>query len=537
MKTIESVVCAVDDLAEGQMKQFCVGSRPVLLVRKASGEFCSIAAHCSHSGAPLANGVLSEDHVICPWHNACFNVCTGQQQEPPGLNDLASFETWVQDGQVHVRVPESLPQHMPPAMTPYAPSADLRTFVILGAGAAGSAAAEQLRQSGFAGKIQMITAEDRLPYSRTALSKTYLQEGQVDGPPPMRSPKFYEENGIEVLTSKFAQKVDPDARQIQFSDGTQLHYDQLLIATGGKARQLAVKGTDLGGIYKLRSAEDAHQILDHIRCKTRAVVIGSSFIGMEAASSLKQRGLEVTVISPDRVPLQRVLGAEVGQVFRKLHEANGVQFCFGEKAAAFSGDGEVEAVELKSGKRLETDLVVVGIGVEPATEFLPDALRNEDQSVSVSDRFQLRDRLYAVGDIAQFPSAQTGESVRIEHWRLAMQQGRVAARNMAGERDEYTGVPFFWTGQFDLKLRYVGHSENWDEVVIEGDLEGREFLAFYLEGDRVAAVAGCGRDRDIAAISELMRQGRMLEASEVRTEVSWVELLASDVREREAVAP
>jgi len=537
VKTIESAVCAVADLAPGQMKQVCVGDRPVLLIHQAEGRFCAIAAHCSHSGAPLENGVLSGDHVICPWHNACFNACTGQQQEPPGLDDLASFETWVQDGAVHVRVPEALPQHMHRAMTPYVSSLDLRTFVILGAGAAGSAAAEQLRQSGFAGKIQMVTAEAELPYSRTALSKAYLQDGEVDALPMMRSPKFYEENGIKVLTNKFAKRVDPDARQIQFSDGTQLGYDRLLVATGGKARKLDVEGAELEGIYTLRSAEDARQILNHIQCKTNAVVIGSSFIGMEAASSLKQRGLNVTVVSPDEVPLERVLGSEVGQVFRELHEANGVQFVFGDKAVAFAGDdGQVEAVELKSGEKIAADLVVVGIGVDPATDFLPEGLRNQDQSVAVNSQFLLRDRLYAVGDIAQFPSAQTGESVRIEHWRLAMQQGRVAARNMAGERDEFAGVPFFWTGQFDLKLRYVGHSEQWDEVVIDGDLKARKFLAFYLEEGRIAAVAGCGRDQEIAAISELMRQGEMPGAAVVQSGevVDWLALLQP--RAREAVA-
>ena len=509
-----------------------MGDRPVL-VAHIQDEFYAVAAHCSHAGAPLETGVVSDHRIICPWHNACFDLCTGQQQEPPGLNDLARFETWVSEGKVHVRVPETLPQHMPPAMASYSPQTNARTLVVLGAGAAGVSAAEQLRQSGFEGEIQIVTAEEELPYRRTALSKAYLQQDESDDPPELRSPAFYGENGIDILTGKRAERVDPEAKEIRFIDGSTLTYDKLLIATGAKARSLHVPGADLKNIFTLRTAQDAKALLQSIQCKEKAVVIGSGFIGLEAASSLRQQGLAVTVVSSSPVPLEKILGKEVGKVFQQLHEENGVAFRFEDRAIAFSGKDSVQSVTLDSGQELEADVVVVGIGVEPATEFLDKSWLNEDQSVSVDDRFQLLNPTthqpaagtYAAGDIAEFSNPQTGEPVRIEHWRLAMQQGRVAARNMAGESAQYEGVPFFWTGQFDLKLRYVGHAEDWDDVIIDGELESREFLAFYVVNKRILAVAGCGRDREIAAISQLMRQKKMPSAQALSSEQNWLEML------------
>lgn len=249
---------------------------------------------------------------------------------------------------------------------------------------------------------------------------------------------------------------------------------------------------------------------------------------MEVAASLIQQGLDVTVVSPNMVPFEKVLGEKVGQVFQQVHEAKGVTFKLGEKATAFKGRDTVESVELESGETIPADMVIVGIGVTPATDFIEGLLLDEDDgSVLVNQYLQAAPGVYAAGDIVQFPHFITGQPTRIEHWQLAMQQGRIAACNMAGQQVTFKAVPFFWTGQFDLKLRYVGHSENYEEVIIQGSLDDRSFLAFYIEENQVMAVAGVGQDRAIAAISELMRLRKMPDVSAVRSrDIDWLEMLA-----------
>jgi NADPH-dependent 2,4-dienoyl-CoA reductase/sulfur reductase-like enzyme len=256
-------------------------------------------------------------------------------------------------------------------------------------------------------------------------------------------------------------------------------------------------------------------------------VIGAGFIGMEVAASLRQQGLAVTVVASSQVPFEQVLGREVGAWLQQVHEAQGVTFRLGTKAQAIKGADAVEAVVLDDGETLPADLVVVGIGVTPATDFVDASLLDEgDRSISVDACLQAAPNVYAAGDIAQYPDPWTNQPVRIEHWRLALQQGRTAAQNMLGESVPFQAVPFFWTGQYDLKLRYVGHAGTWDEVVIHGSLADQRFLAFYLQGERIAAVAGVGRDRDIAAISELMRLRQMPTAEELqRSDLDWVAAL------------
>ncbi len=257
------------------------------------------------------------------------------------------------------------------------------------------------------------------------------------------------------------------------------------------------------------------------------MIIGAGFIGMEVAASLTQQGLEVTVVAPGEVPFEKVLGRSVGQMFQQVHEEKGVQFKLGCKAEAFKGGDSVEAVELDNGETLPADMVVVGIGVQPATDFVEGIELSEgDRSIPVNQYLQAAPNVYAAGDIAQFPHFMTGEPVRIEHWRLAMQHGRIAACNMAGQTVPFEAVPFFWTGQFDLKLRYVGHAENFDDVIIQGSLKEKSFLAFYVQAEQVLAVSGIGRDQDIAAISELMRLREMPAAATLKkTDIDWVEQL------------
>ncbi|MEL6461663.1 MAG: FAD-dependent oxidoreductase [Cyanobacteria bacterium J06621_15] len=522
-------VANVKDLKKGEMRQVSVEDNEILVARVEDGFFAT-AAHCTHYGAPLEKGILNGDRVVCPWHNACFGMKTGKLEEPPALDALPRFPVKVEGEDLVVELPEEISSQCTPEMAKYNPQADTRTFVIIGAGAAGSAAAETLRQAGFEGRVIMLTREDILPYDRTAISKKYLQNDSAKDSLLLRSIEFYNEWDIEVYSHKSVKKVEAAKKTITFEDNTQLEYDALLVATGGKARNLQVPGADLDNIFTLRQPEDADKIIAAAENAKTAVIVGSSFIGMEAASSLAQRDIEVTVVAPGTVPFEKILGGDIGKTFRKLHESNGVSFRMGTKVKQFEGKGKVEVALLENGERLNADLVIVGVGVEPVTEFLQGGveLNEKDNSVNVDEYLQAADNLYVAGDIARFPYAATGEPTRIEHWRLAQQHGRIAARNMIGERIKFSSVPFFWSGQFDVKLRYAGHAENWDDIIIQGNLEKQEFLAFYVKNNQVLAVAGSQHDKDIAAITELMRLQQMPSSDEVRKgAIDWVERMNS----------
>jgi NADPH-dependent 2,4-dienoyl-CoA reductase/sulfur reductase-like enzyme/nitrite reductase/ring-hydroxylating ferredoxin subunit len=509
MNQFEAIAANINDLHDGEMQQVSVGETDVLLA-KVDGNFYAVGAYCSHYQAPLAEGILKEDRVVCPWHNACFNITTGDQQEPPGLDSLRCYPVRVEGEQVIVSVPKQASAQRNPTMAKPDLTADRRTFVILGAGAAGAHAAETLRVAGFQGRIVMVTQDDRLPYDRTWLSKDYFIDKVSNEQMPLRSPEFYQAHQIETLLNQQVVKVDAIAKLITFADGGTLTYDALLVATGGKPRQLNVPGQELQNVFTLRSFADTEQILAAAQQASRAVVVGSSFIGMEAASGLTQRGVAVTIVSPASLPFQKILGEEIGQVFQQVHEENGVSFRLGRKVTQIEGNGTVEAVILDNGDRLEADLVLVGIGVQPATEFLEGvALHSKDQSVLVNEYLNAADELYAAGDIACYPDWRTGETTRVEHWRSAAQQGRIAAYNMAGQPTPFRGLPVFWTMQFQFPLRYIGHAEQWDEIIFNGDLQTRQFIAFYIKDNQVLAAASSQRDTETTAISELMRLNQM----------------------------
>jgi NADPH-dependent 2,4-dienoyl-CoA reductase/sulfur reductase-like enzyme len=459
---------------------------------------------------------------------ASFQVQTGNQQEPPGLDGLAQYDVTIDGDDVVVDVPEGQSPHRTPEMAKYNPDADARTFAIVGAGIAGQTAAEMLRQQGFQGKIVMITQESRLPYVRTALSKRYLENASTDGPPTLRSPEFFAEHGIDVWCDRTVTALDPDRHHLTFASGDPLTYDQLLLATGGRARQLPVPGADLDNVFTLHQATDAEEIVAAVQGVQKAVVIGSSFIGMEAAASLTQAGLAVTVVSPESVPFEKILGRQLGQRIQALHEENGVKFCLGQKATGFRGQETVEAVELENGQTIPADLVVVGIGIEPATDNFQSLQLDSDGSVRVDDHLQSTTGVFAAGDIARFPDPHSDRQIRIEHWRLAAQHGRIAARNMLGQDIPFKGVPFFWSNQFSMHLHYVGHASHWDEVIIHGSLADLEFMVVYVEDDQIRAAATCGYAQDLIAVAELMRSDQLPSADMVRSgPVDWVAFLKS----------
>jgi NADPH-dependent 2,4-dienoyl-CoA reductase/sulfur reductase-like enzyme/nitrite reductase/ring-hydroxylating ferredoxin subunit len=502
----EEIVAKTDELADGQMKEVKVRDRSVLLLR-VDGEFKAYVAECPHHGAPLAEGVLHEGHVRCPWHQAVFDARSGRLIEPPALDDLPHYDVRVEGDDVIVVFPqEPAAEARPPAMARRDGDKDARTFAIIGAGAAGLAAAETLRQEGYQGRLVVLTREQHASYDRTDLSKRYLASAKQSRP-LIRPDGFYADADVEVLLAREVTEVDAAARTITCGDGTSVAYDKLLIATGGVPRRLGVEGEDLANVFTLRSLADCERIRQAADGASRAVVVGASFIGMEVAAALRQRGLEVTVVAPEPVPFERVFGERIGRMYRHVHEKKGAAFRFGSRVERFDGaDGAVRQAVLSGGERLDAELVVAGVGVRPATHFLKGVETNDDGSVTVDANLRAGEGLFAAGDVARFPDWRGGEAIRIEHWRLAQQHGRTAARNMLDQDAPYGGVPFFWTTQHKVITEYVGHTGGWEEIVFDGDPADREFVAWYLRGDRVRAAAGCGKSWEMAAIAEVLKR-------------------------------
>jgi apoptosis-inducing factor 3 len=495
--------CRVGELGDGEMREVGEGERTVLLARH-EGRHYALSPHCTHYGAPLVDGVLSDGRIICPWHHACFDATSGAMIEPPALDSLAAFPVRVDGDEVIVELPEEIPDRVAPSAPATAPD-DERTIVIVGGGAAGYMAAQTLRECGEAGRIVMITPEQRRPYDRPNLSKDYLHGHADPAWMPLRDDEFYAAQRIEIERGRRVTRLDAAARTITLDDGSTLGYTAAIVATGCSPRRLDVPGADLRNVFTLRSFDDADAIIAASNGARRAIVVGASFIAMEAACSLRLRGLDVTVVAPDSVPFAKTLGAEIGGLFRSEHEKHGVMFRLGNGVASIEGKDSVETVVLENGERLEADIVVAGIGVTPITDFIEGVEIDERGGILVDASMRAADGLYAAGDIAAFPDARTGERIRIEHWRTALQLGRIAARNVAGSRAMYDAIPFFWTQQFDLTLRYVGHVREWDEITVDGDLAARDFLACYMRDGRVAAAASVGRDRAIIETALNMR--------------------------------
>lgn len=495
------VVAHLSDFPDATMRQVELDGAKILLVRRGDNVF-ALQGTCPHAGGPLAEGVLIGDRIVCPWHKAEFCVTTGACTQPPAVDGLARIPVGLRDGEV-LLAPEP-PVHVEPGLPT---DQDPRRFVIVGGGAAGAVAAQTLRAEGFAGAIVMIDPEGELPYDRTLLSKSTLSGAEAGEKSPLQDEAFYRRHSIERMNGR-VRMLDPAARRILLEDGTELTYDAALIATGGTPIRPDFSGHDLQNVFLLRSKADARHLLDAAVPGHRAVVVGAGFIGMEVAASLRERGLAVTVVADQGVPFEPQLGAQIGAIFRKMHEAEGVAFRLNRRVEKLTGEGAVAGVELTGGEWLEADLVVIGIGIRPETGFLKDVPLRDDGGVTVDAGLRLADGLYAAGDIAAFPLQGDGPSVRVEHWRVAEQHGALAARNMLGADLRFDAVPYFWTIQFMKQLDYVGHGAGTDDLIIRGDTEEPAFIAYYRREGRIVAAAGWSHDRDMAALITLMGRKR-----------------------------
>lgn len=475
----------VADIADGGMLTGHVGDEPVLLVRRAD-ELFAIGATCTHYGAPLADGLLVGDTIRCPWHHACFSLRTGEMLRAPAQDDLKCWRVEQHDGKafVHEALPAVQPTKLPAAQAP-------ESVVIVGGGAAGTIAAETLRREGYAGPITLLSADRAFPYDRPNLSKDYLAGTAQADWLPLRPIDFYTENRIDVRCDVRVVKLDPATRTVTLSDGGVVSYGALLLATGSEPVRLAVPGATLPHVNVLHTLADCDALIARFATARRCVVVGASFIGLEAAAALRKRGLEVHVVAPGAHPMEHVLGATLGDMVKALHESHGVVFHLGATIAEI----EQDRVRLSTGVELAADLVLTGIGVRPDLALAQAAGLAIDRGVSVDAFLQTSvQNIYAAGDIARWPDPRTGESIRVEHWVVAERQGAIAAQNILGKRQRFDAVPFFWTQHYDVAINYVGHAEQWDRVDVDGDPAAHDCTVTYWRDGKRLAVATVGRD-------------------------------------------
>jgi NADPH-dependent 2,4-dienoyl-CoA reductase/sulfur reductase-like enzyme/nitrite reductase/ring-hydroxylating ferredoxin subunit len=475
-----------------------VGEEEVLLVRRGTEVF-AVGAHCTHYGAPLVDGLVVNDTVYCPWHHACFDLRTGKVSHGSAFGPIACWSVEQRENKIFVR--EKL-QMMAPSRAAASGKVPEK-IVIVGGGGAGFAAAERLRREGFQGSIVMLSNDDVAPIDRPNLSKDYLAGSAPEEWLPLRPDKFYSENDIELRLGVSATGIDTRLQELALADGSKLSYDRLLLATGCEPIRLTIPGANLPHVRTLRSLADCRAIIGLAKTTNHAVVLGASFIGLEVAASLRARGIEVHVVAPEKRPMERILGVQMGDFVRTLHEEHGVAFHLEDVAIAI----DEHHVLLRSGLALKTELVVVGIRVRPRIELAEMAGLKIDRGVVVDTYLETSvPGIFAAGDIARWPDPHSGENIRVEHWAVAVRQGQVAAHNMLGRADEFAAAPFFWSQHYDIPIKYVGYAEKWDELEIEGDISRGDCLFRFKNKGRTLAVATIFRDTESLLAEVIMER-------------------------------
>ncbi len=462
-----------------------VNGEAVMLARTSAG-LVAMTATCSHYSGPLHEGLRVGDAIHCPRHHACFDLRTGRATEAPALAPVACWTVEEKDGKVFVR--EKLETPTPSMANPPGE----QRMLIVGGGASGFAAAQRLRELGFDGKITLLSADADAPYDRPNVSKDYLAGTAEPEWMPLKDDAFYADLGIDVRLKTTVTAIDPKARTVTLDSGERIDYEKLLLATGAEPIRPFAPGFDLPHVHTLRSMKDAEKLIAALDPSETVAVIGSSFIGMEVAASLRHRGATVHVIGPEPVPLASKLGPQIGALVKSLHEANGVTLHLGRRATAYE-DG---LVKLDDGTTIAASRVLLGIGVTPRLQLAQAAGLTVDRGVIVDASMRSSDpHILAAGDIARYPGA-TGEPVRIEHWVHAERTGQVAASAMLGKDDAYTDAPYFWSVHYDVTIRYVGHAEGWDTIEEIGSVAARDAEVRYIKDGKVIAVATINRDLD-----------------------------------------
>ncbi|MGY4402237.1 FAD-dependent oxidoreductase [Bradyrhizobium sp. USDA 3315] len=462
-----------------------VGDQDVLLVRFGP-EIFAVDAHCSHYHGPLAEGLVVGESIRCPWHHACFDLRTGEATRAPALTPLAVWQVEYEGDRIFVRRRCEQPKPRIKGSVD-APG----KIVIVGGGAAGFAAAEMLRRQEFRGSIVMLSNDTVSPVDRPNLSKDYLAGSAPEEWLPLGPDSFYAEAGIDLRLNTEVLAIDTKERNVVIAGGGDIPFDRLLLATGAEPVKLPIPGADQPHVHTLRSLADCRAIVGSLNGARRATVIGASFIGLEAAAALRARDIEVHVVAPEQRPMERVLGSDMGEFIRALHEEQGVIFHLGDTVAEIDGKRAI----LKSGGVLDADVVVVGVGVRPRLDLAERAGLSLERGVTVNAYLETSIvGIYAAGDIARWPDPHSGENIRVEHWVVAERQGQTAARNMLGQREAFDAVPFFWSKHYDVRINYVGHAESWDEIALNSSVTAKDCVLRYKRNGRVLAVASIYRD-------------------------------------------
>jgi NADPH-dependent 2,4-dienoyl-CoA reductase/sulfur reductase-like enzyme/nitrite reductase/ring-hydroxylating ferredoxin subunit len=491
-----------DALQEGQMVRGRVDQEPAILVRRGD-ELFAVGSQCTHYHGPLNDGLLVDDTVRCPWHHACFSLRTGEALRAPAFDPIPCWRVERVGDTVFAREKQTAPA--PASSRPQPGSRRVpASIVIVGGGAAGLAAADMLRREGYDGPLTMLSADDSAPSDRPNLSKDYLAGTATEDWIPLKYPDFYTSARIDLVLDARVSALDVQRKQV-VAAGNTYDFDALLLATGADPVRLPISGAQESQTFYLRTFKDSKAIVSRAASARSVAVVGSSFIGLEVAASLRTRGLAVHVVAPEKQPLERVMGPEVGRFIRQLHESKGVIFHLERTVSRLDGG----RVTLSDGSTFEADFVVLGVGVRPSIEIAEKAGLRLDRGVVVDEYLETSaPGIFAAGDIARWPDPHTGNRIRVEHWVVAERQGQVAARNMLGYRERYDAVPFFWSQHYDVQINYVGHAEQWDRLRIDGSLDARDCSITYEQGGRTLAVATIFRDIESLQAEHAMESRR-----------------------------
>ncbi|KAF8591101.1 flavoprotein [Ramaria rubella] len=527
MSTQTIAVLNEQDLHDGQMKEVDFGEGGKVLVSRLGDKVHATSAFCTHYGAPLVKGTLSADgRVVCPWHGACFNVCTGDIEDAPAPDALHSFKAEISGGKIHVTAKQSNTMKANKSRFPTLRAQGYPTeslgVVIVGGGAGALHAIESLRENGYEKSITVLSSEVYAPIDRTKLSKALITDAsklEWRSVADLKN-KF----GVTFRTGVTVTALDPKAKHVVTASGERVAYENVVLATGGTPRRLPIPGANLDNVYTLRHVQDAQKIDAALQEGQRLVVIGSSFISMELVVAVSKRKLaSIDVIAMEDYPFERVLGVEVGKGLKKYHESQGIKFHPAAKVthirASSTNSSRAEGVQLESGLYLPADTIVAGVGVVPATDFLKSSgiPLERDGGIKVDEYLRVPgvDSVYALGDIATYPEVATGELRRVEHWNVASNHGRAVGRSIAGKGTPFAKVPIFWSAQ-GQQLRYAGNGVGYEDVIIKGDPGELKFVAYYTKGDKIIAAASMQADPVVAKCSELLRLGLMPSPSEIK---------------------
>lgn len=498
------------DIKDGGMKSFKQDDDSIILITRDGDDFNAFDGKCTHAGADLGEGLRCGNRVICPWHHGTFDSTDGSLIEPVAMKGLTRYSVTEKDDNLVVDTSTDINKKVENDQLN-----DTHT-IIVGGGGAGFMTANQLRHTGYGGKITLISADNKAPYNRPLLSKAFLAGQMDESKLILGGSNWAKRNNIELRLNERVSEVLPNENAIIIKnhngdDETQTA-DFLVVATGAEPKIPPFKGAELNGVYTLRSMSDAQDIKKASQDK-HVVIVGTGFIGMEAAAALSQAGdsASITVVGRSARVMSNIVSETVSNTLIKLHEEKGVKFAFGAGVEGINGkDNQVTGVTLSDGNEIKADIVILGTGVAPRTELL-DAL-NAPDGVQVDDHLQLRDGVYALGDIAQATN-QMGR-MRIEHWRVALQHGIVTAGAILNDDDVNSleeRIPFFWTAQYGKSLRYSGHAATPDHNILFGSPDTLDYIEYYFddagENTRASAASSLGRDKELIAFSELLRRG------------------------------